>query len=157
MSALEVACAVEGDYVPHSAAMLHSLLANRGSCEVRIHYMHGPDFQADAARRLEEMVVRDGGEISFLAVDDERCEGLPTRGFTGKATWYRIFLPELLGDVGRVISLDLDAIVTDSLAPLWATDLGGSPSRPSPTCSTADTSTGPRNWVWSRPSTSTPA
>jgi lipopolysaccharide biosynthesis glycosyltransferase len=58
-------------------------------------------------------------------VDDRRCEGLPTEGFTKKATWYRIFLPDLLPDIDRVLSLDVDVIVVDALADLWATDLGG--------------------------------
>ena len=39
--------------------------------------------------------------------------------------WYRIFLPELLPDVDRVLYLDVDTLAMDSLEPLWATDLGG--------------------------------
>jgi lipopolysaccharide biosynthesis glycosyltransferase len=123
---LEIACAVEGDYVFHCAAMLHSVIANRGEMPVRIHYLHGPELDRAIGDRLGEMVEREPGcSVSFVEVDDARCEGLPTEGFTKKATWYRIFLPELLGDIGRVLSLDVDLIVVDALEPLWATDLGG--------------------------------
>ena len=52
-----------------------------------------------------------GGELTFVGVPDERVDGLPTEGFTRKATWYRIFLPELLPDVDRVLYLDADLIV----------------------------------------------
>ena len=41
--------------------------------------------------------------------------------------WYRIFLPELLPDVDRVLYLDVDTLAVDSLEPLWATDLGDAP------------------------------
>jgi lipopolysaccharide biosynthesis glycosyltransferase len=70
------------------------------------------------------MIVGNGGAVTFWEIADEACAGLPTKGFTRKATWYRIFLPELLPDVDRVLYLDADLIVLDSLAPLWETALG---------------------------------
>jgi lipopolysaccharide biosynthesis glycosyltransferase len=124
MTTLHVACAVEGDaYLAHCASMLHSLLAHHPEVDVRIHFMHGPDISAPQEGKLAEMVARNGGEISFLRVPDDRIAGLPTKGFTRKATWYRIFLPEMRPDVDRMIYLDSDLIVLDSLVPLFATDL----------------------------------
>ncbi|MBI2382590.1 MAG: glycosyltransferase family 8 protein [Gammaproteobacteria bacterium] len=38
--------------------------------------------------------------------------------------WYRIFLPELLPEQSRVLYLDADTLVVDSLLPLWDSDLG---------------------------------
>jgi lipopolysaccharide biosynthesis glycosyltransferase len=122
VSVLQVACAVEGDYVPHCAAMLHSVLANGSDDGVRVHYLHGPELAPLDRDRLAEMVGSNGGEISFHAVHDERVKGLPVEGFTRKATWYRIFLPELL-EADRVLYLDADLIVLETLAPLWETDL----------------------------------
>ena len=126
MRSLDIACAAEGsEYVAHSAAMLHSVLAaNRGD-RVRIHYMHGPDIDRRTRRSLAGMVKREGGEISFLRVSDRRVRGVPTAGFTGKATWYRVFLPELRPKLDRILYLDSDLVVLDSLAPLWDLDLTG--------------------------------
>lgn len=124
-AALHVACAAEGqEYVHHSAAMLHSLLARHDRGSVSVHYMHGPDIGSPAEEALKQMVERDGGTISFLHIPDERLAGLPTVGFTRKATWYRIFLPDLRPDLDRVVYLDADLIVCDSLVPLWEIDLG---------------------------------
>ena len=126
MTTLDVACAAEGQaYVAHSAAMLHSLLAAHPDRQVRIHYMHGPDIGEREERKLAGMVEREGGEISFLRIPDDRLDGLPTVGFTRKATWYRIFLPELRPEIDRVLYLDSDLLVLDSLAPLWEIDLTG--------------------------------
>jgi lipopolysaccharide biosynthesis glycosyltransferase len=123
---LDVACAAEGEeYVAHSAAMLHSVLARNREHDVHVHYMHGPDISVAEEERLAEMVEREGGAISFLRIPDSDIEGLPTVGFTRKATWYRIFLPELLPDVERLLYLDSDLIVVDSLAPLREIELGG--------------------------------
>lgn len=123
MGELHVACATEGDYVAHSAAMLHSLLESTTDASVHIHYLHGPDFATSDERLLAKMVESNAGAISFLPVPDELCEGLPTEGFTGKATWYRVLVPQLFGDLDRLLFLDLDLIVTESLRALWETDL----------------------------------
>jgi lipopolysaccharide biosynthesis glycosyltransferase len=114
---------VEGDYAPHSAAMLHSVLGARASLSVHVHYFHGPEMWAGSDRLITEMVEQAGATISFVSVPDERLAGLPTEGFTRKATWYRIFVPDLLPDVERILFLDADLIVLDSLEPLWATDV----------------------------------
>jgi lipopolysaccharide biosynthesis glycosyltransferase len=126
LTTLHVACAVEGhDYVAHCATMLHSVLAADREHDVRIHFMHGPDLAAADRRALAAMVDREGGEIDFVDVPDERVEGLPTKDFTRKATWYRIFLPEMRAGLDRVIYLDADMIVVDSLVPLYDIDLEG--------------------------------
>jgi lipopolysaccharide biosynthesis glycosyltransferase len=123
---LHVACAAEGfEYVGHSAAMLHSLLTRHERGTVAIHYMHGPDIGAGEEERLAEMVEREGGSISFLRIPDSELEGLPTVGFTRKATWYRVFLPRLRPELERIVYLDADLLVLDSLVPLWRTDLEG--------------------------------
>lgn len=122
-TSIDVCCAVEGDYVPHSAAMLHSVLEESGPDEVQITYLHPPEFPLFWRDPLQEMVERNGGSIAFVEVRDERCEGLPVTGFTGKATWYRALAADLLPDKPRVLFLDCDLIALDSLAPLWATDV----------------------------------
>jgi lipopolysaccharide biosynthesis glycosyltransferase len=119
---LHVSCAAEGGYVPHSAAMLHSVLVN-AAIDVHIHYLHGPELPASSQTQLSEMVTDNGGEISFHEIPDEQCAGLATTGFTRKATWYRIFLPGLLASVDRVLYLDSDLLVLDSLEPLARVDL----------------------------------
>ncbi len=103
--------------------MLHSLLTRGGMSAVSVHYLHGSGSPSDSDRLVEAMVERHGGKVTFHSVPDDKVAGLPTRGFTRKATWYRIFLPELLPEVERVLFLDADLIVLGSLQALWETDL----------------------------------
>ena len=126
MTRIDIACAAEGRrYLAHSAAMLHSLVAAHPGHEVHVNYMHGPELPRRGRDAIAAMVERDGGHIAFHEVPDDRLEGLPTKGFTRKATWYRVFLPELLPDVDRLLYLDSDLIVVDDLTPLWDVDLTG--------------------------------
>lgn len=105
--------------------MLHSLLSTQPEGTVQIDYLHGDDTSVAGRKRLAEMVKDLGGSITFQQVPDSWVAGLPIRGFTRKATWYRIFLTRLLEDAKRAIYLDTDLLVLDSLRPLWETDLGG--------------------------------
>ncbi len=123
---LHVACAADEHYVAHSAAMLHSVLAHRGDAGVQVHYLHGPALSGESARRVGEMVEREGGSVSFVAIPDEDVAGLPVGALFTRAIWYRILLPELLPLVDRVLYLDADTVVVDSLAPLFDTALGDS-------------------------------
>ncbi|MGI8549375.1 MAG: glycosyltransferase family 8 protein [Dehalococcoidia bacterium] len=122
---MQIVCAVEGDsYLRHSAAMLHSLLSRHPE-GVQVEYLHGDDTSRRGRKRLASMVQHLGSEVTFHRVNDSWTEGFPIKGFTRKATWYRICLDALLPAVQRVIWLDVDLLVLDSLRPLWDTSLNG--------------------------------
>src|SRR4051812_33429571 len=111
MRTLHLACAARHDYVPHTAAMLHSALRNTGGLQMHIHFPHGPDLPGSYEPRLTEMVERLGGAISFRLISEDDVAGLRTRTLLPASHWYRIFLPELLPDIERVLYLDGDIIV----------------------------------------------
>ena len=144
---IHVACAAEGAYVAHSAAMLHSARFQGG--DVHVHYLHGPAFREQDAFRAFL-----GAHIDFYEVAPERVADLPADPRFTDAMWHRILLPELLGDLDRVLYLDVDTIVLDDLRPLWET--GRSPR--SQTCSRTTTATArPRSGFGDRAITSTAA
>jgi lipopolysaccharide biosynthesis glycosyltransferase len=121
--ALQVCCAAEGEYVLHTAAMLDSVMFQTEG-RAHIHFLHGPGLPHPAAALLRRVVDAGGGRIRFHEIAPGRLAGLPVVEQFTAAMWYRIFLPELLPNVDRVLYLDSDTIVADSLAPLWEIDLG---------------------------------
>lgn len=123
---LDVACAVDGPhYIPHSAAMLHSLVEHSAGHDLHVHYLHGPECPPVDMQTMETWLTRAGVDSDFLRIDDDQIAGLPVEGFGRKGTWYRTFLPGLRLDVDRMLYLDVDLIVTDSLAPLFEIDMTG--------------------------------
>lgn len=124
MSELHIACAADQRYTGHSAAMLHSALTDAGS-PIVAHYLHGPGFPAEDRRLLASMFEHHGQRIEFHEIPDEWVDHLPLQDLFGPVMWYRIFLPELLPAVKRVLYLDVDTIVVDRLDPLWSLDLDG--------------------------------
>jgi lipopolysaccharide biosynthesis glycosyltransferase len=116
---VHVACSTDEPYVPHLAVMLKSLLSN-GNRGATISLLHGGDVAADSIAKLREMVVAAAGTLDVIPV---------TRATGGAAStgahWHRLLAPELLPDLSRVIYLDSDLLVLDSLRELWESDLRG--------------------------------
>jgi lipopolysaccharide biosynthesis glycosyltransferase len=125
MSKLVLGCGSSVEYVPHASAMLHSMLEQSGGLEVEAHYLHGPEMPAEHMRALSDMVARNGGTLVTHEMSNDRIAGLPEMEFIPATMWYRIYLPELLPDVDKILYLDADTIAVDSLGELWATDLTG--------------------------------
>lgn len=120
---LDVACSARRDYLPHTATMIASLLAN-GDVRARVHLLVGADVSEAEAGAVAEMTAAGGGELVVHRIGDERLGSLKTTGTLPTAHWYRVLLPELLADVERALYLDGDLIVVDSLRPLAELDLG---------------------------------
>lgn len=112
---LHAACAVAGEYVEHSAALVHSLVSQP---DVRVHYLHGADLGRRRRRALRRM-----GDVELHEVDPARLADLPVRGYFTSAMWYRMLLPELV-DADRVLYLDVDTVVAGDLRELFATPMG---------------------------------
>jgi lipopolysaccharide biosynthesis glycosyltransferase len=117
---VHVACAVEGAYLAHSAAMLHSVATHAPG--VHVHLLHGPAVPAEP---VGEMLGALGARFTAHPISPERVDGLPVVEQFTAAMWFRVFLPELVPDADRVLYLDVDTIVVDSLEPLASIDLSG--------------------------------
>ncbi len=119
-----IACATDDAYVPHCAAMLHSLLSHPEHAGAEVHLLHGEGRLTDGlAAQLKRFVDTCGGaELQCHAVSDLQIARFPTRQFH-ESCWYRILLPELLPHADRILYLDSDLIVADSLRPLWNSNL----------------------------------
>jgi lipopolysaccharide biosynthesis glycosyltransferase len=123
---LHVALAADGTYLPHCAAVLSSLRAHDHGAPVHAHVLHPPELGAAGVERLASMADPRTLNVTAHPIASERVAGLPAWGRIPVTMWYRVLLPELLPGADRVLYLDADVLVIDSLAPLWATELSGS-------------------------------
>jgi lipopolysaccharide biosynthesis glycosyltransferase len=122
VSILHIACAADVRYLAHCATAVRSLAASNPGVAAEVHFLHAPDLDPKSVRRLASM---SNDELTIVphAVEPAAVAGLPAWGRIPATMWYRILLPELLPDAGRILYLDADVLVLDSLADLWALDL----------------------------------
>lgn len=118
---MHIACATDREWLRHCATMLRSaMLAQSRPLHAHVVVAEGVSEREQA--KLGGMVESLGGELSVYRVPRVQLGELVELG--APAMWYRLYLPELLGALDRVIYLDADTIAVDSLEPLWQTDLG---------------------------------
>jgi lipopolysaccharide biosynthesis glycosyltransferase len=120
---IHIACAANEKYVGYCAAMLHSAFAKAGGARLEIHFLHPEDLPEASLRRLRDMVEGFGGRFSPAAIDENALAALPRTWYFPRIIWYRILLPELRPGLDRVLYLDCDTLIMDSLLELWQTDL----------------------------------
>lgn len=123
---IHVAIATDASYVPWAGTVICSLLDRHQPDQLTIHVLHDGEMSVPALENLESLAVGRGSTVRSVAVRDDRIDALPPAVGGGRVTWFRVLLPELL-NVPRVLVLDADTLVVDSLEPLWGTELGGAP------------------------------
>lgn len=127
---MDIVCSTDCCYVMQTGIMLTSLFENNREADIRVHVLHN-GIDSNSITLIERIASDYGQKITFCHVDETLCSAFPigrdgqnTHVGTSYATYYRLFLSELLPkDISRVIYLDGDIIVTDSLNELWSTDM----------------------------------
>lgn len=127
---MEIVCSTDSCYVMQTGIMLTSLFENNREADIRVHVLHN-GIDSNSITLIERIASDYGQKITFCHVDETLFSAFPigrdgqnTHVGTSYATYYRLFLSELLpNDINRVLYLDGDIIVMDSLNELWATDM----------------------------------
>lgn len=132
---MNIVCATDDNFVQHCSIMLVSLLCNNKNVEV---YIMTEGLKEENQRIIEEEVSARGGKVHFCKVDSSLIDNLPLSKAEGlnhisKATYYRLLIADILPkEVDRVLYLDCDIIVNDSLEELWNIDMTGKAIAASP-------------------------
>jgi lipopolysaccharide biosynthesis glycosyltransferase len=123
---VHVATATNAAYLPWCATTLLSAMQSTSGRVVVAHVIVDDDVQARDRDALVRMGESEHAEVRFVEIDRQRLADLPAavRNHGGAISCARFLLPEQLADVERVVYLDADTLVVDSLAPLVPTPLG---------------------------------
>ena len=124
---MNIACTIDNNYIRHCAVMLRSLYEVNKQNDINVYIVHD---QLDSLQRAT--LARYLGEflssISFIQINPDLLHGFPVHGHITIATYFRLLLPAVLPwAVDRVLFMDCDMIVVDSLRELWDMNLRGAP------------------------------
>src|SRR4051794_28095090 len=122
---IHVALATDSTYLPWCAVAILSSQRATPQHAIHAHVLEEGDLLPTVRDALAEVVQRGGGEVSYHTVAPERLAALPSKGTAlgGWTSWLRIFLPELLPDVDRIVYLDADTLTVDAIDELWTLPL----------------------------------
>ncbi len=125
---MNIVLSTDDNYAQHCAVTITSICQHNR--DVKLYIV--TDGLCEENQKILQSVVFGGGEIHFLYVDKEKIRKdfpMPVNteiSHISLATYYRLFLAELVPvDVEKILYLDCDMIVRDSLDELWNKDVEG--------------------------------
>ena len=125
---MNIAVAANEAFVKYLYVMLMSLLENNaGQSEPCRIYLLSADMKEEQIEIIKKLVETYGGSLHFIRMDMEKFpKELPSNEMITVETYFRLALPELLPkELDRVLYLDADMVVLQSLRELYETDFEG--------------------------------
>ena len=124
---IHIAACLDRGYVMPTGVMIYSACANNPDSDIDFHLVVDESISDNDKKDLINTISQyEGKRALFYNVNSYVYKNLPLTNFKWltHATYYRIYLPEILPDsVNKVIYIDGDCIVRHSLMPLWSTDM----------------------------------
>ncbi len=125
MPEIHVAYSTNDTYAEYLGVSVTSLLWHNRSARVHV-YVLNETLSAENKAYLSKVVTYfPNADLTFLpvSVPDEFGVLLDYLTYLSKDTFSRIFLPELLPHLDKILYLDVDVVVNGSLLPLYQTDI----------------------------------
>lgn len=122
---IDIVCNIDNKYVEHCGVMLSSLFVNNHSCSFRIHVINS-GVHDEAKARLTSFATKFNAIVFFYDVDFSKVRDFPItkKDHLSLAAYLRLFMSEVLpNDIDKILYLDCDLLVVDSVEELWETDI----------------------------------
>lgn len=125
MENINIVCATDDNYVPYCGIMLTSVYENNRDVEITTYILTGrlSEYNRDRLSRLSELYKT---KIEIIILEDDNLRNCPiwVGDHISTVGYYRLSMAEVLPeDVKKVLYLDCDIIVVQSLRDLWNTDI----------------------------------
>lgn len=124
---LEIVVTTDKNYVMPCGVMLLSLCENNKNNDITIHIICDESVSDEDKEKLTLTIAPyTNKRIVFYPIDGSLFDNYPSlsNAYLSKAAYYRLFLTEILPDnVGKVLYLDCDLLVLESLSELWNVDI----------------------------------
>ena len=123
-SRVHVAVAADERYSGIAGAVIVSVLKRTPDRPICFHILES-GFRQESRDRISSLKkCFPNGEFLFYPVNDTSMfDGLKLPDYISRAATLRLFLPELLKDVDKVLYLDCDTIVCSNIGEIWDTPL----------------------------------
>ena len=125
MNRMDILVTLDQNYLPPLQVMLTSLHFSHPRDSLRVYLMHR-DIPKKSLETLAAQCGQLGLELVPIQVDGTLFQTAPITKQYPQEMYYRLLAPHLLPqNLHRVLYLDPDILVINSLTPLWVTELQG--------------------------------
>ena len=124
---IDIVVCIDNKYVMPTGVMIHSICVNNPEEEIVFHVITNQVNDKNKKKLRDTVLLFSGKSIAFYDVDDIDFSDIPRMEDGARlsiTTYYRLYLTEILPTtIKKVLYLDGDIIVRQSLRSLWDTDL----------------------------------
>lgn len=122
---MNVCFATNQKYVSIALVMLYSLFLNNQNADIHVYIFHCELSQKEE-QQLLLLAKAWNQEITFINIDANIFESLPTTDAWSKETYFRLLMPVFLPkNIDRFLYLDVDVIINQSIQDFYTTDFDG--------------------------------
>ncbi len=124
---MKIVYACDDNYAALTAVSAVSLLKHNPGAEI---ILVGCRLKTESIDKVRSRVEKFGGSFRYVDVSAkiDELQAMGACSYVSYAVYSRIFIGELLPDLsGKVLYLDCDTLVVDSIAEIFDTDLRGNP------------------------------
>ena len=115
---------IDRNFIPLWEQRMAAILRHGGAERYDVYLLHTDLAEADAGRMRRALRPQDS--LTLVEVPAGLFEGFPESGRYPLQIYYRLAAPLLLpAGLGRILYLDVDTVVLNSLVPLYAADFAG--------------------------------
>jgi lipopolysaccharide biosynthesis glycosyltransferase len=120
---IHIVFALDKNFIQHCGVVLTSIFENNKQDHFSVHIITNAE-DSTHFRPLLKYIKNRNHTSSIHCLDSRLTESFKISHHVSQATYYRIFIADLIQDLSRVIYLDCDVIVEGQLRELWDVDLG---------------------------------
>lgn len=122
---IDIFFAVDNTFVWHLSVALASILKNAAHDDDLYFYILTDGLIQDNINKINKLKEIKTCNIEFVTVDNSQfINFLPPSYINSLSTFYRYIIPGVKPELKKVLYLDCDIVVKNSLAELFSTDLG---------------------------------
>ena len=126
LTEINIISSADENYAQHLGVMIFSLLDSADDpSRIKIFILDG-GIDENNKKKLIDQVKIFKSSLEFIEIDKSKFGNFKISDHISHAAYYRIIIPELFGNLEKVLYLDCDLIIKRNIAELWDTNLGDS-------------------------------
>jgi len=119
-----IAFCADRKFFPYASVAILSLLEN-GGCEDIPIFFFADHFEKEDIENFDRLCSSAPGRLHLVELNHENLKGLPSVRHMSRATFIRLWVPEILRSFGKILYLDSDILVVSELSSVFETELQG--------------------------------
>lgn len=123
-SEINIVLSSDDQYVHYLLIAIQSIVRHTKYANDLCFYILDGGLSAESIKSIADYAALHELEVHIVRSDPNRFQGIILPSYLTKACLYRVLIPELLGNVDKVIYIDCDLLFMRDIADLWGINLG---------------------------------